>query len=108
RPGALLPARLLGGHHHEGPSVPGEGQQRQEPEGAAAVPGAGPDPPEAGHGAAQGAAGGPGRGGAREPGARGRDRGQRDAAVAGPTPKKERAPGSSGALTKGWRTPRLD
>ncbi len=49
-------ARLLGGHHHQGPALPREGPGGQEPEGAAAVPGAGRDPPEAGHGAAQGAA----------------------------------------------------
>ncbi len=69
---ARVEARLLGGHHHEGPAVPGEGPGGPEPGGPQAVSRAGGAPPEAGHGAAQGVPGGVGRGsGGRHP-ARGR------------------------------------
>ena len=67
-------ARLLGGHDHQGPSLPGEGHGGQEPEGARRVPRTGRHHPEAGPRPAQAAAGRGGRGGgggARSRGGRG-------------------------------------
>ena len=47
-------ARLLAGHRHQGPPLPGEGPGGQEPRRAQAVPRPGGPPPEAGDGPAQG------------------------------------------------------